>query len=141
MKILAGVAGAGEAQTDSTRFTDVAPGSWYAPYVAWAVEHGVTTGTSAATFAPDDTITREQMAAMIYRYASSAGVTLPKTRDAVRFSDASGFSGWAIEAIDALTRAGILDGVGAGRFAPQESATREQACKMLALLLQIIEEA
>lgn len=141
VKILAGVAGAGEAQTDSTRFTDVAPGSWYAPYVAWAVEHGVTTGTSAATFAPDDTITREQMAAMIYRYASSAGVTLPKTRDAVRFSDASGFSGWAIEAIDALTRAGILDGVGAGRFAPQESATREQACKMLALLLQIIEEA
>ncbi len=141
VKILAGVAGAGEAQTDSTRFTDVAPGSWYAPYVAWAVEHGVTTGTSATTFAPDDTITREQMAAMIYRYASSAGVTLPKTRDAVRFSDASGFSGWAIEAIDALTRAGILDGVGAGRFAPQESATREQACKMLALLLQIIEEA
>ena len=141
VKILAGVAGAGEAQTDSTRFTDVAPGSWYAPYVAWAVEHGVTTGTSATTFAPDDTITREQMAAMIYRYASSAGVTLPKTRDAVRFSDASGFSGWAIEAIDALTRAGIHDGVGAGRFAPQESATREQACKMLALLLQIIEEA
>ena len=142
VKILAGVAGA-DSETLSgktTGFTDVEPGSWYAPYVAWAVENGVTSGTSETTFAPNANITREQMATMIYRYAQKVGFALPETQPAVTFDDASTFSAWAADAITAMQRAGIINGVGNNLFAPADNATREQACKMLALLLQLMEE-
>ena len=142
VKILAGVAGAdSEALSGKTTgFTDVEPGSWYAPYVAWAVENGVTSGTAETTFAPNDNITREQMATMIYRYAQKVGFALPETQPAVTFDDASAFSTWAADAIGAMQRAGIINGVGNNLFAPADNATREQACKMLALLLQLMEE-
>lgn len=142
VKILAGVAGAdSEALSGKTTgFTDVEPGSWYAPYVAWAVENGVTSGTAETTFAPNDNITREQMATMIYRYAQKVGFALPETQPAVTFDDASAFSAWAADAIGAMQRAGIINGVGNNLFAPADNATREQACKMLALLLQLMEE-
>lgn len=142
VKILAGVAGAdSEALSGKTTgFTDVEPGSWYAPYVAWAVENGVTSGTAETTFAPNDNITREQMATMIYRYAQKVGFALPETQPAVTFGDASAFSAWAADAIGAMQRAGIINGVGNNLFAPADNATREQACKMLALLLQLMEE-
>lgn len=142
VKILAGVAGAdSEALSGKTTgFTDVEPGSWYAPYVAWAVENGVTSGTAETTFAPNDNINREQMATMIYRYAQKVGFALPETQPAVTFDDASAFSAWAADAIGAMQRAGIINGVGNNLFAPADNATREQACKMLALLLQLMEE-
>lgn len=142
VKILAGVADVTEDELsyESTGFTDVEPGSWYEAYVVWAVENGVTTGTSATTFAPSANITREQMAVMIYRFAQSSGIDLPANQPAVSFSDAASFSSWAVDAIGAMQRAGIINGVGGNRFAPADNATREQACKMLAVLLEIIED-
>lgn len=139
VKMLAGVAGVAddELNYNSSSFTDVEPGSWYEPYVNWAVENGVTTGTSATTFSPTANITREQMAVMIYRFAQNYGVELPSGTSAT-FSDAASFSSWASEAIYAMQRAGIIDGVGGGRFAPADNATREQACKMLAVLMELM---
>ena len=138
VKMLAGVAGVTESGlSNNSGFADVEPGSWYAPYVTWAMQSGVTTGTSATTFGPEDNITREQMAVMIYRFAQSSGVALPGGASA-SFTDAASFSGWATEAIYAMQRAGIIDGVGDGRFAPQDNATREQACKMLAVLMELM---
>ena len=138
VKMLAGVAGVTESGlSNNSGFADVEPGSWYAPYVTWAVQSGVTTGTSATTFSPEANITREQMAVMIYRFAQSSGVALPGGASA-SFTDAASFSGWATEAIYAMQRAGIIDGVGDGRFAPQDNATREQACKMLAVLMELM---
>ena len=68
------------------------------------------------------------------------GFALPETQPAVTFDDASAFSAWAADAIGAMQRAGIINGVGNNLFAPADNATREQACKMLALLLQLMEE-
>lgn len=141
VKMLAGVAGVDISRYAGvgTDFYDVEPGSWYEAYVTWAVANGVTTGTSSTTFSPSATINREQMAVMIYRYAESNGIDLPRTQPAMNFSDASTFSGWAVEAIEATQRAGIINGVGNNMFAPTVVATREQACKVLAVLLEIIE--
>ena len=142
VRMLAGLSGvtAEELSGKTTDFTDVVSGSWYEPYVAWAVENGVTSGTSETTFAPNANITREQMATMIYRYAGNVDFTLPETEPAVTFSDASSFSGWAVDAIGAMQRAGIISGVGDNRFAPADNATREQACRMLAVFLQLMEK-
>ena len=139
VRMLAGVAGVTEDDLDygSSGFADVEPESWYEAYVNWAVESGVTTGTSDTTFSPTANITREQMAVMIYRFAQNYGVELPSGTSAT-FSDAASFSSWASEAIYAMQRAGIIDGVGGGRFAPADNATREQACKMLAVLMELM---
>lgn len=138
VKMLAGVAGVTEEElSGSSGFADVDSGSWYAPFVTWAVQSGVTTGTSATTFSPEANITREEMAVMIDRFAQSSGVELP-SGDSAAFTDAASFSSWATEAIYTMQRAGIIDGVGGGRFAPKDNATREQACKMLAVLMELI---
>ena len=139
VKILAGVAGATSSQlSGSTKFTDVQSNSWYAGYVAWAVNNGVTSGTSNTTFSPNANITREQMATMIYRFANSKGITLPKTETAINFTDANTFSSWAVSAISAMQRAGIINGFDDDSFAPAYYATREQACKMLSIVLDIM---
>lgn len=138
VKMLAGVAGVTEEElSGSSGFADVDSGSWYAPFVTWAVQSGVTTGTSATTFSPEANITREEMAVMIDRFAQSSGVELPGGESAA-FTDAASFSSWATEAIYTMQRAGIIDGVGGGRFAPKDNATREQACKMLAVLMELM---
>ena len=74
---------------------------------------------------------------MIDRFAQSSGVELPGGESAA-FTDAASFSSWATEAIYTMQRAGIIDGVGGGRFAPKDNATREQACKMLAVLMELM---
>ena len=141
VKILAGVAGATSSQlSGSTKFTDVQSDSWYAGYVAWAVNNGITSGTSNTTFSPNANITREQMATMIYRFANSKGITLPKTETAINFTDANTFSSWAVSAISAMQRAGIINGFDDDSFAPAYYATREQACKMLSIVLDIMEK-
>lgn len=141
VKMLAGVAGVTEEDLSDqhSAFADVEQGSWYEPYVVWATENGVTTGTSATTFAPMATISREQMATMIYRYAQSAGIDLPESQPAVTFADADSFADWAAQPIEAMQRAGIINGVGGNRFAPQDLASRAEACKMLSVLLDIAE--
>lgn len=141
VKMLAGVAGVTEEELSGQRsvFTDVEQGSWYEPYVVWATENGVTTGTSDTTFDPMATISREQVATMIFRYAQGAGIDLPERQPAVTFVDAGSFSDWAVQAIAAMQRAGIIDGVGGNRFAPQDLASRAEACKMLSVLLDIAE--
>ncbi len=141
VKMLAGVAGVTDEDLDGahTNFTDVEPDSWYEAYVAWAVENQVTNGTSETTFSPTAPINREQMATMIYRFAEANGVELPETYPAETFVDADTFSDWSVEAISAMQQAGIINGVGGNRFAPTVDATREQACKMLSILLDIME--
>ena len=140
IRMLAGVAGVKETDyCGRSSFEDVDPDAWYAPWVAWAAETGVTTGISETRFLPDGTITREQMAAMLCRFAESVSLELPAVERPADFTDASEFSAWAVDAISALQRAGILNGVGNGRFAPDGAATREQSCKMLSQLLELLE--
>lgn len=117
-------------------FMDVQAGDWYAPYVQWGYENGVVNGTGAGKFSPDSPITREQMAVMLSRYAEFAGYTLPELKASLNFADSASFSSWASQAIGELQQAGIIDGVGGNRFNPQGIAKREEAAKMISVLLQ-----
>lgn len=141
VKMLAGVAGANVTGYTSSRFPDVPLSRWSAPYIAWAADRGITTGTDGGNFAPTMRITREEMATMIYRYVQSAGKTLPAKNAPVIFADANLISGWAQTPVSVMQQAGIIDGnVTNGRytFDPKVSASREECAKMLAVLYDLV---
>lgn len=141
VKMLAGVAGANVTGYTSSRFPDVPLSRWSAPYIAWAADRGITTGTDGGNFAPAMRITREEMATMIYRYVQSAGETLPAKNTPVIFADANLISGWAQTPVSVMQQAGIIDGnVTNGRytFDPKVSASREECAKMLAVLYDLV---
>lgn len=141
VKMLAGVAGANVTGYTSSRFPDVPLSRWSAPYIAWAADRGITTGTDGGNFAPAMRITREEMATMIYRYVQSAGKTLPAKNTPVIFADANLISGWAQTPVSVMQQAGIIDGnVTNGRytFDPKVSASREECAKMLAVLYDLV---
>ena len=118
-----------------TRFEDVAADSWYAPYVAWAAENGIVTGTSETTFDPDRAITRQEMAALLSRYAEFAEIELTEG-EAVTFTDSDEISGYAKEAVAAMASVGLIEGMGDGTFAPKETATRAEVATLLARFMQ-----
>ncbi|SHH97971.1 S-layer homology domain-containing protein [Sporobacter termitidis DSM 10068] len=112
-------------------FSDVPADAWYAKAVSWGVESGVTGGVSAESFAPDAAVTREQLAAFLYRYAQSAGLALAAGSVGLdAFSDAAEVSGWASEAMSWAVGAGIINGSG-GRLDPQGAATRAQVAQVM----------
>lgn len=141
VKMLAGVARANVSGYTASYFPDVSPYRWSAPYIAWAVDHGVTAGTDGGKFAPEMKITREEMAAMIYRYTQSAGKALPNKNVPVAFADSNRIDNWAVTAVSVMQQAGIIDGnVVNGRytFDPKVPATREECAKMLCVLYDLI---
>ena len=114
-------------------FADVPTGSWYAPYVNWAAANGIVNGTSATTFDPNTTISRQDMAVMLYRYAQQYGIALPE-QTAAPFTDEGSVAAYALPAVQALQRAGVISGMPDGSFRPRERMTREQACVVLCAL-------
>ena len=120
------------------RFTDVSDKSVFAPYVEWAANNGIVFGIDSATFKPNDNITREQMAAIICRYADYAGIKLSDDAPAAAFADSAQISKYAVDYVTALQRAGIICGKqnadGSFSYYPKSFATREQACKVLSLI-------
>ena len=90
----------GQPQTSRTSgFDDVPEGAYYADAVGWALEHGIITGVSERKFAPDQNMTREEMAAVIRRYAGYKGLPADSLGDLSAFADADAVSGWAREAV------------------------------------------
>ena len=124
IKIIAGVAGADVSGASSSKFSDVAAGSWYAPYVAWGVENGLINGVSDTYFDPNGRITRQDMATLISRYADFAKFELPQTVTPVEFADGADIASYAKDAVAEMQKAGIINGKDANRFAPEENATR-----------------
>ena len=115
------------AQNLTSAFSDVSSNAWYAEGVSWAMENGITNGLSGGQFGPDDSVTREQFAVMLWRYAGSPaadGRTL-------NFTDADQASDYAIEALRWATANGILNGYGNGQLNPGGLATRAEAAQML----------
>ena len=106
--------------------TTVTSGEWYAVAQQWVVANGVSDGTM-----PNNTITREQLAAMLYRYATGKGVVkAPAAADLSIFADASSVSPYANEAMQWAVSAGLINGMD-GKLNPQGSATRAQVATML----------
>lgn len=93
-----------------TSFNDVEIGRWYAPFVEWAAQHGVVSGTGNGRFEPNAPITREQMASIVARYVQSTGATLPTITDPVVFKDMDAVSGWALEGVELMRMTGIISG-------------------------------
>ena len=118
--------GGSPAPTAPSGFTDVACSAWYADAVAWAEESGIVNGTTATTFAPDAFITREQLAAMMFRFSGTAPISIPERADLSPFADGGTVSVWAKEALGWAVEAGLINGTGCGLLAPGGFATREQ---------------
>lgn len=105
-------------------FSDVVSKDWFAPAVLWAYQNNVTTGTSATTFAPNENVTREQMATFIYRYMKETKGESFDGSAVSKFNDDRQISSWAKDAVYTMAGEGIINGVGGGNFAPKNTATR-----------------
>ena len=113
-------------------FPDVAAGAWYADAVNWAAARGIVKGYDTGAFGPEDSVTREQLAAILYRYAQAKGYDTTQGGMAVReFSDSASISDWAQEAMAWAVNAQVLSGKGNGVLDPQGTATRAEVAQML----------
>ena len=113
-------------------FADVNPEAYYAEAVRWAVSEKITTGTSETAFSPDDYVTREQLAAFIYRYAQTKGMGYQGIWNfKLQFKDADKINPWADEAMHWCVQNGIINGVSEDMIQPQGTATRGQIVTML----------
>lgn len=109
-------------------FSDVKEGRWYTPAICWAASAGVVKGYADGSYGPDDIITREQLALMLYRYAKAP----PAADDLSAFVDASAVSPWARDAMAWAVEQGILTGRGGGYLDPRGHATRAETAAMFA---------
>ena len=125
----------GSPQAAGAGFSDLPEDAWYAAAVNWAYENGVVSGVGNNLFAPNDEITREQMAVMLYNYAKFIGAELPKNREGV-FADEDKISAWAKEAVSAMYAAEILNGKGLNDFDPQGKATRAEVATMFTRFIE-----
>ncbi|MBQ8836104.1 MAG: S-layer homology domain-containing protein [Clostridia bacterium] len=116
---------------DGCRFTDVAEGEWYADAVAWANENGIVVGISETEFAPNDNITREQMAAVIYRYAKFKGYDVSDKADISDFADADEISGYALDALAWANANELVKGTTDTTVSPKGTATRAHVAAIL----------
>ena len=112
-------------------FADVAGGQWYSEAVAWAAANGVVNGYSDTKFAPNEEITREQLAAILYRYAQFKGLDVSAKGDLSGFADGAAVSGWAQEAMQWAVGAELLNGNADGTLAPAAGATRAEVAMIL----------
>lgn len=122
---------AGSPAAGSASFTDVVKGQWYADGVAWASANGVVSGYPDGSFRPNDTITREQMAAILYQYARIQGKLDDSRADLSIFSDLDSLSAYAKEPMSWAVAQGLFSGVSADTLAPGGSTTRAQAAVIL----------
>jgi hypothetical protein len=115
-------------------FSDVGAGKYYAEAVAWASESGIVTGMGDGSFAPGAEITREQLAAMLYRYAAALELDTTAKGDTASFTDAKDVSAWAEEPLFWAAGAGLITGranaIGA-ELAPKGTATRAEVAAIL----------
>ncbi len=111
-------------------FTDLSA-CWYQNAVTWAYARGITSGVSATSFAPDSSLTREQLVSMLYRYRQLTGST-PARMDALDgFYDQGSISGWAAEPMRWAVTGGILSGTSSTSLSPDGAATRAQLASIL----------
>ncbi len=117
-------------------FTDVASNSWYSSAVAWAVENGIVNGTSDTTFSPDKSITRQEIAAILQRYAKYKGVDVTQTADLSAYTDNASVASWASDAMAWAVNKGVITGATSTTLAPAANATRAQVATMLMRYMQ-----
>ena len=107
-------------------FTDVKPGMWYTEAIAWAASKEIVSGYTAETFGPEDNITREQLASILYRYAAFKGYDVSQRADLSVYTDADQVGGWAEEAMSWAVANKLINGVTPTTLNPKGDAIRAQ---------------
>lgn len=125
---------------ENDAFSDVSSDDWYGQSVAWAASVGVVNGFEDGTFRPNDPITREQMAAILYNYSQYKGYDVSARADLSKYSDAASVSSWATEVLSWANAEGLVNGMTKTTLDPQASATRAQVATILMRYTQMIGE-
>ncbi|MDF2922262.1 MAG: hypothetical protein K0R57_1176 [Paenibacillaceae bacterium] len=127
-----------DAVQDKAIFTDMVEGAWYGKSIGAARESGIVQGREDGSFGVNDPVSREDIAVMSYRTLQHLKANLKGAEDGgtLRFADQVAIAGYAREAVEQLTKAGVINGLSEGRFAPQEQATRAQAAAIVYRMLQ-----
>lgn len=119
-----------------SKFKDIAEDSWYYDAVCWAADAAIAAGMTETEFAPNENITREQVAVILYRYAKMKGYNIEKSAELDKFADKGDISDWAYEAIAWANGIGLINGVSEDTLAPKGLATRAQLAVMLMQFIQ-----
>ena len=117
----------------TSAFTDVSAAAWYADAVKWATDSGVVEGRSATVFDPNAAVSRQELAAMLYRYAQYKGydVSIGENTNILSYTDVAGVAEYAMSAMQWACGSGVVNGTAAGVLSPNGSATRAQLATML----------
>ena len=120
------------AVTTSAGFTDVPAGKWYSDAVNWAASKGIVKGVGGNRFAPDDNVSREQIATILYQYVLSTGETAKADASVLAvYGDNASVSSWAADGMAWAVKEGIITGKPGSLLAPTDSATRAEVATML----------
>lgn len=117
--------------TAASSFTDVAKEQYYAAPIAWAAENGIVSGMSQTHFAPNEQVTREQLAAILYRFAQKQGYGTARAADLTGFADHSRISGYALDALRWANAEKLVSGRSETELSPQGQATRAEVAAIL----------
>ena len=121
----------------SAGFTDVKPGAYYEKAVDWAAETGIASGYGNQTFGPDDAVTREQLAAVLYRYAQYQGMDVSVRSDLSKFADADEISAYAKEPMEWANAVKLIVGRTETELVPKGTATRAETAALLNRFLSL----
>lgn len=120
----------GEPATIGEKFSDVVADQYYADAVAWANANGIVEGYSNDIFGPDDPVTREQLATILYRYMQYKGYTADASGNLALFADGASVSDYAVKSMKWAVGIGLIKGTDGNRLAPRGTATRAEAATM-----------
>jgi len=119
-------------------FTDVKENAYYMSYIEWARLNNIIKGIGNGIFAPDQSITREQMAVIMQNFAKAHGFKLPKVNEEKAFADSDSISAYANEAVQEMQMSGIINGKGGNIFDPQGEATRAEVSAVLRRFMELL---
>ena len=126
--------------SSGSAFDDVDAGMYYADAVAWASQNDIVTGYDEATFGPNNAITREQMAAILYRYAQYKGYRTTADADLSGYVDADSVSSYALASLQWANAAGLVTGTSSNTLTPDGSATRAQVATIFMRFMEDVAE-
>lgn len=121
----------GAATAGAANFSDVPANEFYSDAVAWGVANGIVNGYGNGTFGPNDPITQEQMAAILYRYAAYKGYDVTARASLSGFTDITAVNSYAVEPLQWANAHGLINGTSATTLTPNGSATRAQVATIL----------
>ena len=129
--VLGRMANVDTANYDGSRFRDVQKNSWCSAYVEWAADNGIVSGYGDGSFRPNNPVTREQMAKILYHFARLMGEETTSSGNLSRYTDQTQISEWAIDPCSWATDCGLLQGREDGSFDPSGLATRGEVSALL----------